>query len=57
MIWITDLSCGHMTQLAELRMVGDLVVTSGVGQRLILRRHSRHRDQEESELGGEQVCE
>ena len=30
-----------MTQLAELRMVGDLIVTSGVDQRLILWRHSR----------------
>ena len=52
MIWRTDLSCGHMTQLAELRMVGDLVVTSGVDQRLILRRHSRTETKERVSLVG-----
>ena len=41
-----------MTQLAELRMVGDLVVTSGVDQRLILRRHSRTETKERVSLVG-----
>ena len=40
-IWRSDLSCGHTTQLTGLRMVGDFIVTSGVDQRLILWRHSR----------------
>ena len=40
-IWRSDLSCGHTTQLTGLRMVGDYIVTSGVDQRLILWRHSR----------------
>ena len=40
-IWRSDLSCGHTTQLTGLRMVGDLIVTSGVDQRLILWRHTR----------------
>ena len=40
-IWRSDLSCGHTTQITGLRMVGDLIVTSGVDQRLILWRHSR----------------
>merc|ERR1711911_392539 len=40
-IWRSDLSCGHSTQLTGLRILGDLIVTSGVDQRLILWRHSR----------------
>ena len=41
MIWRTDLSFGHTIQLAGLRIVGELIVTSRVNQMLILRRHSR----------------
>ena len=55
MIWRTDLSCGHVTQLAELRMVGDLIVTSGVDQRLILRRHSRTVRERVSLVGSKRV--
>ena len=40
-IWKSDHRCGHTTQLTGLRMVGDLIITSGVDQRLVLWRHSR----------------
>ena len=55
MIWRTDLSCGHVIQLAELRMVGDLIVTSRVDQRLILRRHSRTVRERVSLVGSKRV--
>ena len=35
-----------MTHLSGLRMDGDLIVTSGVDQRLILRRHARTETEE-----------
>ena len=40
-IWRSDSRAGHTTQLTGLRVVGDLVVTAGVDQRLVVWRLSR----------------
>ena len=45
-VWRSDSRAGHTTQVTGLRMVGDLVMSAGVDQRLIVWRLSSERDKE-----------